>query len=133
MQEHGEHDGIWHDLMTGVHPKLREGRAVFKRLPGKMRCNPWAVPFDGFAAPFPRTFMRKKQARKNPYFGDFRENFAETHRGGAEVETMLFADVRGSTGLAESMTTREFRALMPRSTGRSTTSWHIPTRSWTSW
>jgi adenylate cyclase len=37
------------------------------------------------------------------------------HRAGAEVEcSMLFADVRGSTSMAESMTATEFRALMDR-------------------
>jgi adenylate cyclase len=37
------------------------------------------------------------------------------HHGGAEVEgTMLFADVRGSTALAEKMSPREFRELMER-------------------
>jgi adenylate cyclase len=37
------------------------------------------------------------------------------HRAGAEVEcSMLFADVRGSTSMAETMTATEFRALMDR-------------------
>ncbi|MBT3269564.1 hypothetical protein HN371_20635 [Candidatus Poribacteria bacterium] len=69
--DHGEHDHIWRDLMTGVHPKLREGRVVFKRLPGTSRCKLCAVPFDGIAAPFLRAFMKKKHARKNPFFCDF--------------------------------------------------------------
>ena len=41
--------------------------------------------------------------------------FLSAHRGGAEVEvTMLFADIRGSTGLAESTTLAEFHALLDR-------------------
>jgi adenylate cyclase len=37
------------------------------------------------------------------------------NHGGAEIEcTMLFADVRGSTGLAEEMSAGEFRELMER-------------------
>jgi adenylate cyclase len=39
----------------------------------------------------------------------------EMNHGGAEVEcSLLFADVRGSTGLAEQMTPREFNRLMGR-------------------
>jgi adenylate cyclase len=39
----------------------------------------------------------------------------EKHHGGAEIEcTMLFADVRGSTALGESMSARAFRQLMER-------------------
>ena len=43
------------------------------------------------------------------------ERFARKHESGAEVElSMLFADVRGSTTLAEMTTTREFQALIQR-------------------
>ena len=43
------------------------------------------------------------------------ETIARTYRGGAEVElTLLFADVRGSTTLAERMTASEFSRLINR-------------------
>lgn len=39
----------------------------------------------------------------------------QKHPGGAEIEcTLLFADIRGSTRLAEGMAPTEFRALMDR-------------------
>jgi hypothetical protein len=41
------------------------------------------------------------------------------HPGGAEVEiSVLFADVRGSTGIAERMAPGEFSSLSPASTER---------------
>jgi adenylate cyclase len=42
-------------------------------------------------------------------------SFISSHHGGAEIEvTMLFADIRGSTTLAESMSPTEFRHLLDR-------------------
>lgn len=41
--------------------------------------------------------------------------FVAKHHGGAEIEcTMLFADIRGSTTLAESMSPAEFHAVLDR-------------------
>jgi adenylate cyclase len=50
---------------------------------------------------------------KNPKFCGSCLSGLKKHRGGAEIEcTLLFADVRGSTGLAEQMRPADFRALM---------------------
>ena len=55
----------------------------------------------------------REQSRYNPRFCAQCETFE--HPGGAEVElTMLFADVRGSTALAESMSPSEFGRLINR-------------------
>ena len=51
----------------------------------------------------------------NPNYCDTCDRFVRTHPGGAEVEiSMLFADVRGSTALAEQMPPTEFSRLMNR-------------------
>jgi adenylate cyclase len=51
----------------------------------------------------------------NPRFCNTCFSLAETHPGGAEIElTMLFADIRGSTGLAERLGTAEFSRLVGR-------------------
>jgi len=51
----------------------------------------------------------------NPHLCNACESFAEDHQGGAEIElSLLFADVRGSTTLAESMSPTEFSELINR-------------------
>jgi adenylate cyclase len=57
--------------------------------------------------------MGRDQSRYNPHFCQKCEVFE--HPGGAEIVlTMLFADVRGSTTLAEKMSAREFSQLINR-------------------
>ena len=54
-------------------------------------------------------------SKGNPRFCNACEVWARNHPGGAEIElTLLFADVRGSTRLAEDLRPREFAALMQR-------------------
>lgn len=51
----------------------------------------------------------------NPHLCNQCERFAERFPGGAEVEiSILFADIRGSTPLAEKLGTREFSELIHR-------------------
>jgi len=62
-----------------------------------------------------RLVLKRRRSVKNPNYCDVCETFVRTHPGGAEVEiSMLFADVRGSTTLAEQMRPTEFSRLMNR-------------------
>ena len=57
----------------------------------------------------------RKPSRANPHLCTACENYLIKHHSGAEVSgTMLFADVRGSTELAEGMSPGAFKALMER-------------------
>jgi adenylate cyclase len=57
----------------------------------------------------------KRQSQANPNFCNSCEKVLLRYRGGAEVEgSMLFADIRGSTGLAERMSSSEYRDLLDR-------------------
>lgn len=57
----------------------------------------------------------KRPWPKNPKYCGSCLSGLNKHRGGAEIEcTLLFADVRGSTALAEQMRPTEFRALLDR-------------------
>jgi adenylate cyclase len=73
-----------------------------------------AAPFAGAFAPVMR-LIGKPQSTGNPNWCNSCTTFISRLHGGAEVEmTMLFADIRGSTTLAEGMSTAEFRALLDR-------------------
>jgi adenylate cyclase len=57
----------------------------------------------------------KRPSGQNPTLCISCFTFVTTHHGGAEIEcTMLFADIRGSTTLAEGMSPAEFHALLDR-------------------
>ena len=57
----------------------------------------------------------KRPSTQNPSMCSSCFDFMVRHHGGAEIDcTLLFADVRGSTTLAEQMTATEFRARLDR-------------------
>jgi adenylate cyclase len=59
--------------------------------------------------------MGKHPSNFNPNYCNICDEFARQNIGGVEIElTMLFADVRGSTTLAEQMETGEFSQLISR-------------------
>ena len=57
----------------------------------------------------------KRRSASNPNLCRTCFTFIGRHHGGAEIDiTMLFADIRGSTTMAETMTPTEFRGLLDR-------------------
>ncbi len=105
---------IWRAELTGNSPGLRRLRRYLKMLPTEPRCKLCSAPFRGIGRPI-ATLLGRQPSRKNPRFCGYCETLARAYRGGAEVElTLLFADVRGSTTLAERMTASEFSRLMNR-------------------
>jgi adenylate cyclase len=109
-------DEMWHSyLTTGEFAKERRQRHFFRLLPGTPRCKNCYAPFHGVGSPVVRLFWGKHPSNMNPQLCNVCEVFAREHRGGAEIElSMLFADVRGSTSLAESMNPTEFSKLINR-------------------
>jgi adenylate cyclase len=90
------------------------GRRVFKRIPSDPRCRMCASPFQGPGAPLMR-LIGKRQSVANPNWCTSCFDFMSKHHGGAEIDgAMLFADIRGSTALAERMTPAEYNALLNR-------------------
>lgn len=92
----------------------RQARRVFKRIPAEPRCKVCAAPFAGIGAPLMRV-IGKRPSQQSPKMCDSCFKFLTTHHGGAEIEiSLLFADVRGSTALAEQMPSGQFHDLMNR-------------------
>ena len=101
----------WRDVLLGIHPGLYRKRRLFRVIPSEPRCKFCNAPFHGIGGTL-MSMIGRRQYSKNPLFCE-----ACLHEPveGAEVEiTMLFADIRGSTTLAEKMSATDFGNLMNR-------------------
>ena len=109
-----EHEDMWRKVLAGTHPAIRVGRSIFRRLPGEPRCKLCAAPLGGAASPLMR-LIGKGAWPKNPKYCASCFGVLSDHHGGAEIEcSLMFADVRGSTTMAEDMRPSEIYSLMDR-------------------
>jgi len=109
-----DREEFWRDFLNRGDAMERRVRRVFRALPHAPRCQLCAAPFAGPAAPIMRAFG-KRPADKNPHVCQSCFSFIAKHHGGAEIEaSFLFADIRGSTTLAERMSSSQFHALLDR-------------------
>ncbi len=100
-------------LTTGEFPKERQQRRIFRLLPGSPRCKNCYAPFKGSGSLIVQLIYGKRPSNLNPQLCNVCEVFAQKYQGGAEIElSLLFADIRGSTTLAENMTPKEFHRLI---------------------
>ena len=90
-------------------------RSFARHLPTDPRCKLCHYPFGGLGGKLVRFFLQLEPSRMNPHLCNVCERFANENPGGAELEVaLLFADIRGSTPLAETMTAYEFSQLIDR-------------------
>lgn len=109
-----ENEEHWREFLTRGDSMMHVGRRVFTHLPSDPRCRLCTAPFSGFGGSLMRV-IGKKPPSANPNVCTSCANALIRHHGGAEVEgSMLFADIRGSTTLAENMSPAEFHALLDR-------------------
>src|SRR5687768_5571408 len=102
----------WYKMLTEGEPIPRHLYHLNGLLPSDPRCKLCAAPFKSWGG-FIMHLLGRDQSRYNPRFCEKCKVFE--HPGGAEVPlTMLFADVRGSTTLAEQMSARDFGRLINR-------------------
>jgi adenylate cyclase len=110
---HGD-EAYWREFLTRGDANETKMRRVFRMLPHGPRCKLCAAPFAGAGAPLMRA-INKRPAVKNPTVCNACFENIEKHRGGAEIDgSYLFADIRGSTALAERLSPTEFRSLIDR-------------------
>ena len=104
----------WRKFLEQPDTFMTYGRRVFNVLPTDPRCRLCAAPFSGAGGSVMRLFG-KQPSSANPHVCTSCEKGLKKHHGGAEVSAaMLFADIRGSTALAERMTPGEFHDLLDR-------------------
>jgi adenylate cyclase len=102
----------WRKMLTEGEPINRHIYHLFGMLPSNPRCKTCAAPFKSWGGVLMRMIGRE-QSQYNPRFCQPCDRF--DNPGGAEIVlSMLFADVRGSTTLAEQMSALEFSQLMNR-------------------
>ena len=111
----------WRALLTGegltgggLRIPFRRMRHALRFLPSHARCKFCNSPFDGIGAPAMRVIGRGP-SRLTSEFCQQCQVTSSNYIGGVEFElTLLFADVRGSTSLAEQMSPSEFSLLISR-------------------
>jgi adenylate cyclase len=105
---------MWRAMLEGTEPRYAKTRALLRRVPGSPRCKMCAAPF-GRPGHFLMHFVGRDRWSKNPEYCGECFRVLETHHGGAEIESsFLFADVRGSTSIAEGVSATEFRRQLNR-------------------
>ena len=107
-------DEMWRDLLEGNDPDLTKLERFFRRIPNAPRCKLCAAPFGRPGSLLLGPLGWRRWAA-NPTLCSICARGLDKGRGGAEIEaTFLFADIRGSTGLAEALRPAEFHSLLER-------------------
>ena len=114
--DQAETEQFWHDMMENPVPEPEARRKrIMRFLPSSPRCKLCYAPFKGIGGQLVRVLLDTRPSALNPTMCTHCENMAREHPGGAEVFLgLLFADIRGSTRLAQQLGTAEFSRLIDR-------------------
>ena len=102
----------WERVLVDGYERLKMAQRVFRHLPREPRCRMCQNPFAGFGGRV-CGWMGRKPSRKSPNL--CAACFDGLPDGGIELDVgILFADVRGSTGMGERSTATEFADRLNR-------------------
>jgi adenylate cyclase len=119
-----EIEAVWREYLTsGGVPKnyhqpwyeWKIWRPLVRHLPNSPRCRICYYPFEGIGGWLSKSLLGLEPSKMNPQVCNVCERFANKYHGGTELEiSMLFADVRGSTTMAEGIRPAEFSQKINR-------------------
>lgn len=105
-----ENEPLWRTIFQDGHPDLLKQHWLHRKLPSPPRCRLCLVPFEGLGG----WWMRKRgkaRSDRNEHYCSACDGFLAAFPGGAEVEmTLLFADIRQSSQMAEDLGSAQFAA-----------------------
>jgi adenylate cyclase len=102
-------------ILNGEHRALVRYRSSLKRVPRAPRCKLCAAPFAGIGGAVLRHFGFAPFAGNPALCEACITSFTKAGITGAEIPvSLLFADVRGSTSIAENLRPAEYRAYLDR-------------------
>lgn len=102
-------------VLTGVHPGLTNFRRRLKHIPSSPRCKLCTAPFAGLGGAVLGHFGFGRYDGNPALCNMCIKKFSSNGITGAEIPvTLLFADVRGSTAIAEGMRPTEFHTFLDR-------------------
>jgi len=111
---------LWESYLTGdeslLDPQVTWMRRFFKTLPADPRCKVCKAPFRGVGGAIVNVFgFGAGRSDFSPHLCNRCDKIVKKYQVGMEIQlTMLFADVRGSTALAEQIGATAFHHLINR-------------------
>ena len=113
-EPHANETNHWRSLLSGEDPSMRRLRGMWRRVPHGPRCKVCSAPFAGVGGLATRVILHGR-AIANPTMCTTCFKALASHPGGTELDiSVLFADVRGSTGMAERSSASEFSSVLAR-------------------
>jgi adenylate cyclase len=102
-------------FLSGEDPRMARMRRVMRRLPHSPNCKLCAAPFEGPAGAVLRHVGFARFPGNPAICGSCIKSLNKFGVFGAEIPvSLLFADIRGSTGIGERSSPTEFRAFLDR-------------------
>src|SRR4051794_2352638 len=108
-----KNEAEFREILNGDHKDLGKFRFAFRRIPRAPRCKLCAAPFEGLGGAVLKHVGFSRFAGNPALCNNCITQFRKIGIAGVEIPvSMLFADVRGSTGIGERLSPRDFRAFL---------------------